>query len=63
MQIIAEKIKVCLINLSDTDFYIKPGDRIAQMIVAKHEVLNFKVTDKLEDTQRSEGGFGSTGDK
>ena len=55
------EIGVILINLSDTDFEIKSGDRIAQMIIAKHEIISWKVVDKLDDSTRGEKGFGSTG--
>ena len=55
------EIGVILINLSDTDFVINSGDRIAQMIIAKHEIISWKVVDKLDDSTRGEKGFGSTG--
>ena len=55
------EIGVILINLSDTDFEINSGDRIAQMIIAKHEIISWKVVDKLDDSIRGEKGFGSTG--
>tara|TARA_B100001741_G_C16341109_1_gene499541 strand:+ start:185 stop:616 length:432 start_codon:yes stop_codon:yes gene_type:complete len=55
------EICVILINLSDTDFKINSGDRIAQMIIAKHEIISWKVVDKLDDSTRGEKGFGSTG--
>ena len=55
------EIGVILINLSDTDFEINSGDRIAQMIIAKHEIISWKVVDKLDDSTRGEKGFGSTG--
>lgn len=57
------QIKVCLANLSDQSFTIKRGDRIAQMIVAKHEKIDFKIVEKLDQTKRSDGGFGSTGER
>ena len=55
------EICVILINLSNESFEIKHGDRIAQMVVAKHERILWEETDKLQDTQRGEGGFGHTG--
>ena len=55
------EIGVILINLSDTDFEINSGDRIAQMIIARHEIISWKVVDKLDDSTRGEKGFGSTG--
>ena len=55
------EIKVILVNLSDTDFVINNGDRIAQMIVAPVTQAEFIVSDKLSETARGTGGFGSTG--
>lgn len=55
------EIKVALINLSDTDFVIKNGDRIAQMIIAKYEKVEWQTTENLSDSARGDGGFGSTG--
>lgn len=55
------EIKVILVNLSHQSFVINPGERIAQMVIAKHEKAEFNVVDKLEETARGEGGFGSTG--
>ena len=55
------ELKVLLINLSDTDFKIVNGDRIAQMVVAKHETVNWQVVEELGETQRGEGGYGHTG--
>jgi dUTP pyrophosphatase len=52
---------VCLINLSDTPFMINPGDRIAQMVVAKYEKVEWDEVTTLSSTERGEGGFGSTG--
>jgi dUTP pyrophosphatase len=57
------EIKVLLVNLSDTDFVINDGERIAQMIVAKHERIEWYVVSELEHSQRGGGGFGSTGTK
>ena len=55
------EIGVILINLSNIPFEIKNGDRIAQMIIAKHERAHFTAVDELTDTPRGTGGFGSTG--
>ena len=55
------EIKIALINLSNEDFVIKSGDRIAQMVIAKYEKVLWSLTDSLSDTQRGEGGFGHTG--
>ena len=55
------EIKVILVNLSNTPFEIVPGERIAQMVVARHERVEWKETDSLDATERGAGGFGSTG--
>jgi dUTP pyrophosphatase len=55
------EIKVILINLSNTPFVINDGERIAQMIIAKHEVVELETVEELDETSRGEGGFGSTG--
>ena len=55
------EIGVILINLSDSDFEINIGDRIAQMIIAKHETIEWEAVDKLDDSVRGDKGFGSTG--
>jgi dUTP pyrophosphatase len=55
------EIKVLLVNLSDTDFKIVNGDRIAQMVVAKHETVSWQVASELGETARGEGGYGHTG--
>lgn len=57
------EICVELINLSRDPYTIYPGERIAQMIVAKHETVEFKIVDKLSETERGKGGFGHTGIK
>jgi len=57
------EIKVLLINLSDTPFVIKDGERIAQMIVAPHSRVEWVQTDALNSTERGAGGFGHTGTK
>ena len=55
------EIKVLLVNLSDTDFLINDGDRVAQMVVAKHETINWTQVTELSDTARGAGGYGHTG--
>ncbi|GGH14768.1 dUTP diphosphatase [Pedobacter zeae] len=55
------EIKVLLVNLSDTDFKIVNGDRIAQMVVAKHETVSWQPVTELGGTARGEGGYGHTG--
>ena len=55
------EIGVILINLSDSDFEINTGDRIAQMIIAKHETIEWEAVDKLDGSVRGDKGFGSTG--
>ena len=55
------EIGVILINLSDLDFEINTGDRIAQLIIAKHEKIEWKSVDKLDESVRGDKGFGSTG--
>jgi dUTP pyrophosphatase len=57
------EIKVLLVNLSNVDFVINDGERIAQMVIAKHEVAKWEVVTILEDSNRGAGGFGSTGKK
>ncbi len=55
------EIKVLLINLSDEEFEINSGERIAQMVFARHEVVEWEVVQELDETQRGSGGFGSSG--
>lgn len=55
------ELMVLLINLSTEDFEVKNGDRIAQMIVSKHETIEFKLTSELNETNRNQGGYGHTG--
>ena len=57
------ELKVILVNLSHQDFTINNGDRIAQMVIAKHERATWLQVDELSETSRGEGGFGSTGVK
>ncbi|TAE42577.1 MAG: dUTP diphosphatase [Sphingobacteriales bacterium] len=55
------EIKVLLINLSVDDFEVNPGDRIAQMVIAKHEKVEWQLSETLGDTDRGAGGYGHTG--
>ena len=55
------EIMVILINLSQEDFVIRHGERIAQMVVASHEKVEWNAVAELEETERGEGGFGHTG--
>lgn len=57
------EIKIILVNLSDEEFTLNPGERIAQMIIAKYERVELVETNSLSETERGEGGFGSTGKK
>ena len=57
------EVKVLLHNVGEYAFHVFPGDRIAQMVVAKVEQPKFEVVEDLSDTDRGEGGFGSTGIK
>ncbi len=55
------EIKILLINLSNESFIVNDGERIAQMIIAKHEQIDWQVVEKLSDTDRGAGGYGHTG--
>lgn len=57
------EIMVLLINLSNDNFIVNDGERIAQMVIAKHEQAEFSVVDELDATERGEGGYGHTGVK
>ena len=57
------EIKVILVNLSNEDFTINDGERVAQMVIAKHEQAEWQEVQVLEESTRGEGGFGSTGKK
>ena len=57
------EIGVILVNLSNEDFTIQNGERIAQLVIAKHERADWDVVSELSTTERGEGGFGSTGVK
>lgn len=56
-------VGVILVNISNEDFVVQPGDRIAQMIISKFEQAEFELTDTLDETERGEGGYGHTGVK
>jgi dUTP pyrophosphatase len=55
------EVKVILVNLSNEPFVINPGERIAQMVVARYEKVEWDEVEVLDETERGEGGFGSTG--
>lgn len=55
------EIRVILVNLSNDPFEIVPGERIAQFVVARHERIEWQLSETLSDTDRGAGGFGSTG--
>lgn len=57
------EIKALLVNLSNTSFIINDGERVAQMIIAKHEQIIWEQTSSLDETERGAGGFGHTGTK
>lgn len=56
-------IGVILVNISNEDFVVQPGDRIAQMVINKFEQAKFEVVEELDETERGEGGYGHTGIK
>ncbi len=55
------EIRVILVNLSNEEFRIEGGERIAQMVVARHEQVEWELTEELGESERGAGGFGSTG--
>lgn len=55
------EIRVILVNLSDEDFVINDGERICQMVVARHSTVEWEVVESLDDSSRGAGGFGHTG--
>lgn len=57
------EIGIILANLSQENFIVEDGERIAQMVIAKHESAVWEEVESLEETQRGDGGFGSTGTK
>ena len=57
------EVCVILVNLSDAEFVVEKGERIAQLVLARHETIEWEETDALAASGRGEGGFGSTGTK
>jgi dUTP pyrophosphatase len=57
------EIGVILVNLSNEAFTVENGERVAQLVIAKHEHISWNEVDVLEETRRGAGGFGSTGNK
>jgi len=57
------EIKVLLVNLSSDNFTINDGERVAQMVIARHETIEWYAVMQLEETKRGDGGFGHTGTK
>lgn len=55
------EVGVILVNLSNEEFVVNDGERIAQMVVARHESIEWEPTETLEETERGAGGFGHTG--
>lgn len=55
------EVCVILVNLSTEDFVIEDGERIAQMVIARHEQVEWQLVEVLEDTERGSGGFGHSG--
>lgn len=55
------EIGVIIVNLSNEDFTIHPGERIAQLVLARFEQIDWQITESLSQTERGDGGFGSTG--
>ncbi len=55
------EVKVLLVNFSDTEFVVNDGERIAQMVIAKHENADFIEVEELDETERGAGGYGHTG--
>jgi len=55
------ELKVLLINLSDTEFVVQDGERVAQLVVARHETIVWELAETLSETGRGAGGYGSTG--
>lgn len=57
------ELKVLLVNFSNTDFVINAGERVAQMVIARYEKVDFELVTELDDTERGAGGYGHTGVK
>ena len=57
------ELKVLLVNLSNDDFVVNAGERVAQMVIARHETATWEEVEVLDETERGEGGYGPTGVK
>lgn len=57
------ELKVLLVNLSNDDFVVNAGERVAQMVIARHETATWEEVKVLDETERGEGGYGHTGVK
>jgi dUTP pyrophosphatase len=57
------EIKIILVNLSEQEFVVRDGERIAQMVITRHETIGWEPVEALTDTTRGAGGYGSTGNK
>lgn len=57
------ELKVLLVNLSNNDFVVNAGERVAQMVIARHETATWEEVEVLDETERGEGGYGHTGVK
>ena len=57
------ELKVLLVNLSNDDFVVNAGERVAQMVIARHETATWEEVEVLDETERGAGGFGHTGTK
>lgn len=57
------ELKVLLVNLSNDDFVVNAGERVAQMVIARHETATWEDVEVLDETERGEGGYGHTGVK
>lgn len=55
------ELGIPIVNLSKEDYEIKSGDKIAQIVLTKYEIIDFKLKDNLDETERNKGGFGHTG--
>ena len=55
------ELKVLLVNLSNDDFVVNAGERVAQMVIARHETATWEEVEALDETERGEGGYGHTG--
>ncbi|MDR0419752.1 MAG: dUTP diphosphatase [Prevotellaceae bacterium] len=57
------EVKISIVNISEDDFVLKSGERVAQMVIAKFERITWKEVNELSETERGDGGFGHTGTK